>query len=102
MNRNTIILETKGEVCLRCGKEMQVRSHKEVTKELRKKPFYYRQWYYCINPACKTNVVHKEEFMVWNRKPFPLPEKVPEPVPVEQHRLAQVLEQLGEKPPWED
>jgi hypothetical protein len=38
-----------------------------ITTELRRKPFYFSRWYYCVNPACNTGLIVTNAFRVENR-----------------------------------
>ena len=55
-----------GPSCPRCGNVSEVRQHKAITAKELRRPFYYREWYYCINRQCKTTMFVNNEHRVWN------------------------------------
>lgn len=58
-----------GVACPRCRRVTEVREHMRITPELRRKPFYFRRWFYCTNLRCDTRLIVQGEFRVENRKP---------------------------------
>jgi hypothetical protein len=58
--------KSEGDPCPRCGQPTQIREHKAITAKELRRPFYYRRWFYCTNPHCKTTTIMPERFVVWN------------------------------------
>jgi hypothetical protein len=75
------IVSEDGSPCHRCGRPTQVREHDGICEKQLRQPFYYSRWFYCMHKGCKTKIIHREEFKVWN---------TPEDNPL----LEAVLEQL--------
>jgi hypothetical protein len=44
---------------------MEIRKHRFVTEKQLRQPFYYSQWYCCMNSKCRTTLVMPEEFKVY-------------------------------------
>jgi hypothetical protein len=55
----------EGIACPRCGELTQVRTHDAITPRLKRQPFYFRQWYACLNPACATTTIMRDEDKVF-------------------------------------
>lgn len=55
----------EGVPCPRCGVASQLRYHAEIAPKLLKQPFYYRQWFYCMNAGCRTNTFMREEDKIY-------------------------------------
>ncbi len=34
-------------VCKRCSKELEERTHSEITEKILKQPYYFSKWYVC-------------------------------------------------------
>ena len=51
----------KGEVCPKCGREMERRSHRPTEKSYLLKPYHYSEWDYC--KPCG-HVQHYEKYKV--------------------------------------
>ena len=61
-----IIVSENGPPCPRCRRHMQVREHDRIREKQLRQPFYYSRWFRCMHKGCKTTIVHREEFKVWN------------------------------------
>jgi hypothetical protein len=61
-----VIMTAKGPACPRCGRPMQIREHDRIRAKQLRQPFYYSRWFRCMHKGCKTKIVHREEFKVWN------------------------------------
>ena len=61
-----VVTTDKGRACPRCGRPMQIREHDHIRPKQLRQPFYYRRWFRCMHADCKTKIVHREEFKVWN------------------------------------
>jgi hypothetical protein len=75
-----LVLEEQGPGCPRCGHPMQVREHDRIRAMQLRAPYYYRRWFYCTHKNCRTTVVTREEFKVFNS--------------AEERRLQAIREQL--------
>ena len=64
--RRFVVLNERGPGCPRCGRPMQIREHDRIREKQLRQPFYYSRWFRCMHKGCKTNIVHREEFKVWN------------------------------------
>jgi hypothetical protein len=61
-----VVVSTAGPACPRCGVATEVREHDRITNQHRRQPFYYRQWYCCMERHCVTTTVMPREHRVWN------------------------------------
>jgi hypothetical protein len=61
-----VVVGSSGDPCPRCGRHTEVRQHPSVTDKQLRRPFYFRQWFYCRNRRCKTTVVVLPEYRVFN------------------------------------
>lgn len=43
--------------CPRCGHPTEIREHVEITPKMLRQQCYYRRWYCCMNPDCRTSVI---------------------------------------------
>jgi hypothetical protein len=66
---SVVIVPRAGPPCPRCGRATDIRSHLAVGVRELKKPFYYSQWYYCMNHKCRTTTIMPEEFKVFRDVP---------------------------------
>jgi hypothetical protein len=115
--KGTVIIPGDGGPCTRCGQPTQIRAHAVITDKMRRQPFFYSRWPYCVNLSCPTKGIMLPQFMVWNtsarashmrRNGWSPPERSPKPpVPPdmtveERNRLRAVKEQLHEAdlPTW--
>lgn len=57
----------EGVPCISCGQKTQIREHIGLREKHFKQPFYFKQWYCCINKSCKTEIFMQEKDKVWNR-----------------------------------
>jgi hypothetical protein len=64
--KSYVIKELDGTTCSRCGHEAQTRQHTHLSEKVLKQRFYYRVWYNCPNPNCKTTIFMLEYWKVWN------------------------------------
>ncbi len=95
MKKNKSIAIGHGPGCPRCSTPMEIRKHRVVGEKQLRQPFYYSQWYCCLNRKCRTTLVMPEEFKVY-------------PDIGSQDIALEVLEQepkresmQNETPPWE-
>lgn len=65
-NKTYVVLSGDGIPCPRCGWPTQARRHPAITDELRRKKFYFEQWFYCVNGSCRTRHIICNEFKVIN------------------------------------
>lgn len=56
----------EGVSCISCGQKTQIREHVSLREKHFKQPFYFKQWYSCINKDCKTEIFMQEKDKVWN------------------------------------
>jgi hypothetical protein len=75
-SKNMKIISVDGPPCRRCGCPTEIREHERITEKEVAKPFYYRRWYNCRNKKCQTNIIHADEFKVWNGSEAPRPHDV--------------------------
>ena len=61
-----LVLDKQGPGCPRCGRPMQIREHDRIRPKQLRQPFYYSRWFRCMHKDCKTTIVHRDEFKVWN------------------------------------
>src|SRR5215472_13651693 len=66
--RNRRIVDHDGPACPRCRRPLQVREHVEITQRELARSAYYRRWFYCSYPDCRTTTVMFDEDRVSNRK----------------------------------
>jgi hypothetical protein len=59
------VLPEDGIPCPRCGTTTEAREHTVITAKMLRQPFYYRRWYRCINPRCKTTMVMRDEDRIY-------------------------------------
>jgi hypothetical protein len=64
--RKYVTVSEDGPPCPRCGRPMQVREHDRIRERQLRQPFYYSRWFRCMHKDCKTTIVHRDEFKVWN------------------------------------
>lgn len=72
MDKNTRIVNGNGPQCKKCGEYTQIREHKQVVLRRSTKPNYYKRWFYCLNPNCKTTVIHDGKYKVTIKDKYPL------------------------------
>lgn len=65
-NKFMIVISGDGKPCPRCGHVTQVRAHRIITAKLLRQPYYFSQWYFCINPNCRTTLIMDETYKVMN------------------------------------
>lgn len=58
-------LDGQGIPCPRCSFASQLRYHSEILPKLLKQPFYYAQWFFCMNATCKTTMFVREEDKIY-------------------------------------
>jgi hypothetical protein len=61
-----IIIGSTGVPCPRCGRVTEIRAHPSITAKELRRAFFYRQWFFCRNPRCKTTTVVLPEHRVFN------------------------------------
>jgi hypothetical protein len=64
-----IVGSSGGCPCPRCGRATEIREHRYITAKELRKPYYYRRWYFCRNPNCRTSIIVLPEFRVFNVEP---------------------------------
>lgn len=69
MGKKSTHVDGAGVPCPRCGVTSQLRYHKEITEKLLKQPFYYSQWFFCMNALCKTTMFVRAEDTVYPQNP---------------------------------
>jgi hypothetical protein len=62
----TVVISKNGLPCPRCGRPMEVREHSSISAKQLDKRYYYRCWFYCTYPDCRTCQVMRHEDRVWN------------------------------------
>jgi hypothetical protein len=67
--RSVVVVPGAGPPCPRCGRATDVRSHRRVGARELRRPFYYAQWYYCMNRKCRATTIMPEEFKVFRDVP---------------------------------
>jgi hypothetical protein len=99
--KRTRIVGRDGDPCPRCQQPTEIREHTTITEKELSRPFYYRRWFNCTNPRCRTTLVMPERFKVYR-------EAEPEPKTETQEWLERWWDGLtpdergGERLPWED
>jgi len=64
--RKLLVLDEQGPGCPRCGRPMQIREHDRIREKQLRQAFYYSRWFCCMHKDCRTTIVHRAEFRVWN------------------------------------
>jgi hypothetical protein len=90
-----ITLGTNGVCCPRCGRATEIREHKGITPKQLRKVFYYRRWYFCVNPPCRTSTIVLPVDRVFNVEP-----ETERRVTAITEQLGLALEHSSEAPPW--
>lgn len=60
-----IVQPKKGPPCPRCKRQTDIRQHKAITDKHLSQPFYYTEWYACMNRKCRTSVIMPEDKKVY-------------------------------------
>jgi hypothetical protein len=76
-----VVLDGRGDPCPRCGRPTEIREHACITDRERRRPFYYRRWFYCTNRRCRTTTIVPDRYRV--------------PGAAVERRLEQIAEQLN-------
>ena len=64
--QNYVVVSGGGIPCPRCGHPTQIREHEHITDKMRlKQPYYYKRWFYCLQASCKTSMVMRDEYKVY-------------------------------------
>jgi hypothetical protein len=42
------------------------REHARITARMKRRTYYYRQWFYCANPLCRERAIYRDEHRVFN------------------------------------
>jgi hypothetical protein len=50
----------------RCNKPTQIREHQRIGPKQLRRRFYFRRWFFCMNMDCRTTLIMRDEFKVWN------------------------------------
>ena len=66
-NKTYVVVSETGIPCPSCGWPTQVRRHPATTEALRRKAFYFKRWFYCLNGGCRTRQIIRNEFKVISR-----------------------------------
>ena len=61
-----VVIGEAGPPCPRCSRPMQVREHDRIREKQLRQPFYYSRWFCCMHNDCRTTLVMRDEFKVWN------------------------------------
>jgi hypothetical protein len=61
-----VVIPGEGDPCPRCGQPTEIREHPRITDRERRRPFYYRRWFMCVNEACRTTTIVRPEYQVIN------------------------------------
>jgi hypothetical protein len=64
--RGRVAIGLDGPKCPRCNKPTQIRQHQRIGLKQLRRPFYFRRWFFCMNMDCRTTLVMRDEFKVWN------------------------------------
>jgi hypothetical protein len=102
-SKNMKIVGFDGPPCPRCGCPTEIREHERISEKELAKQFYYRRWYNCGNAKCQTQIIHADEFKVFNENKAQRPHDV---VATPTERRDSAPERLdpvsaGAPPPWE-
>jgi hypothetical protein len=102
-----IVIGNDGDRCPRCGMPTEIREHTAITAKHLAQPFYYRRWFYCTEPTCRTNRIMPPEFRVFRNEQTRTQWKGPAaPQPVDQCATRVIPSQgdivWGEGTTWED
>jgi hypothetical protein len=101
-SKNMKIVSFDGPPCPRCGCPTEIREHERITEKEIAKHYYYSRWYNCGNAKCQTNIIHADEFKVWNENKAQRPHDVATPTEQRDHAPG-LLDRMsaGDPPPWE-
>src|SRR5262245_61634010 len=77
-----VVIAGAGDPCPRCGRATQIREHAYIGNRERRRPFYYRRWFMCVNPACRTTTIVPAKYQVFNA-----PQLVPKEQPLVDERF---------------
>lgn len=115
MAAKRILIGRDGDDCPRCGNPTTVWKHAEIKDKHRRQPYYYSQWFECMNGDCSTTQIMPKRYIVWNDASQKPPEgrrmgKWSRPPPASQilENEASDLAMVGrgplpgEKPPWDE
>jgi hypothetical protein len=84
------VLPERGDPCPRCGRATETHEHIEVTAKHLRQAYYYRRWFRCTNPDCRTTLIMPDRYRVFRWEQ-----------PVSRTADDTPTEQTG-NPPWED
>jgi hypothetical protein len=59
------VIVGNGIPCPRCHRPTEIRTHEEVPPMMFGQTFFYRQWFYCCNPLCRTTTVMRDDDRVF-------------------------------------
>ena len=62
----TVVIGLDGPKCPRCKNPTQIREHQRIGPKQLRQPFYFRRWFSCMNMDCRTTLIMRAEFKVWN------------------------------------
>jgi hypothetical protein len=62
----TVAVGLDGPKCPRCNKPTQIREHQRIGPKQLRRRFYFRRWFFCMNMDCRTTLIMRDEFKVWN------------------------------------
>jgi hypothetical protein len=102
-SKNMKIVSLGGPPCRRCGCPTEVREHERITEKELAGPFYYSRWYNCRNKKCDTNIIHADEFKVWNENNAQRPHDVVTTPTEHRDSALEGINKMspGDRPPWE-
>lgn len=98
--KNSIVLKEYGVKCPRCKRMTVAFEHRQITDKLKRQPFYYRRWFYCIHDDCKTTYIMLPEYKV-----FPDNSQIPDSAIFSWSDMKNSVyshDAANQKPPWEE
>jgi hypothetical protein len=61
-----VVIAGEGDPCPRCGQPTEIREHACISNSELRRPFYYRRWFMCRNPDCRTTTIVPAQYRVFN------------------------------------
>jgi len=86
-----VVVAGAGDPCPRCGRPTEIREHPRITERERRRPFYYRRWFMCRNPACRTTTIVPAKYQVFN---------APTLVPSQDSSATNLVRATSSEVPW--
>jgi hypothetical protein len=56
-----IVKHGDGIPCPSCGNATERREHAAITAKMKRRPYFYVQWFICRHPSCRTTVIFRDE-----------------------------------------